>query len=367
MPVTELEKGGKMSNEMLNESRKTLHAARNVMFAEFEPMAPIAAVLKFAFPFPTTANYSFIRPLCVFLVAVALSLTSGCQEATEPEVERSAAVRNAVYLIEGTPIALVDGAAETPAAAGSSSRVITRIWDEPVLADLNGDGVDDAVLILTHSTGGSGTFYYVAAAIASVDGYSGTAGLLLGDRIEPIAIEARDGKVSVRFMVRGIGASLADPPTIMRTRDFMYDGGPHDAGDDGGDDGNGRLVEVAHDFEGEADPDSMTLGMHTWTWVETAYNDDMIVKPIQTEAFTLTFADGRVQGATDCNHFSGAYTVDDRKIQFDDKMAMTKMYCEGSQEAEFVKMLLEVRSYFFTSKGQLILEIKFDSGSMRFR
>ena len=125
--------------------------------------------------------------------------------------------------------------------------------------------------------------------------------------------------------------------------------------------------EVPHDFEGEADSNRMTLGMHTWTWVETAYNDDMIVKPIQTEAFTLTFADGRVQGATDCNHFSGAYTVDDRKIQFDDKMAMTKMYCEGSQEAEFVKMLLEVRSYFFTSKGQLILEIKFDSGSMRFR
>jgi heat shock protein HslJ len=48
-------------------------------------------------------------------------------------------------------------------------------------------------------------------------------------------------------------------------------------------------------------------------------------------------------------------------------MAMTKMYCEGSQETEFVKMLLEVRSYFFTSKGQLILEIKFDSGVMKFR
>ena len=338
-------------------------------------MARIAAVLEFAFPFPSTSHNPFIRPLFVAVVSVALSLTSGCQEATEAEVQRSADARNAVYLIEGTAITLVNGAAEAPVAAGSSSQVITRIWDEPVQTDLNGDGVDDAVLILTHSTGGSGTFYYLAAAIASLDGYSGTAGQLLGDRIEPIAIEARDGKVSVRFMVRGVGASLTDPPTVMKTRDFMYDSEVHDVGDDaaddagdaGGDDGNGQLVDVAHDFEGEADPDSMTLGMHTWTWLETAYNDDMIVKPIQTEAFTLTFADGRVQGATDCNHFSGAYTAGDRKIQFDDKMAMTKMYCEGSQETEFVKMLLEVRSYFFTSKGQLILEIKFDSGSMRFR
>ncbi len=111
----------------------------------------------------------------------------------------------------------------------------------------------------------------------------------------------------------------------------------------------------------------MTLEMHTWTWVETAYNNDTVVQPNEKEAFTLTFADGRVQGTTDCNGFSGAYTTDERKIRFDDKMAMTKMYCEGSQETEFVKMLLEVRSYFLTSKGQLILEIKFDSGIMRFR
>ena len=334
-------------------------------------MARIAAVLEFAVPFPSTSHNPFIRPLFVAVVSVALSLTSGCQEATEAEVQRSADARNAVYLIEGTAITLVNGAAEAPAAAGSSSQVITRIWDEPVQTDLNGDGVDDAVLILTHSTGGSGTFYYLAAAIASGHGYSGTAGQLLGDRIEPIAIDVRDGIVSIRFMVRGVGESFTDPPTVMKTRDFMYDSEVHDVGDDaadaGGDGGNGQLVDVAHDFEGEADPDSMTLGMYTWTWVETTYNNDMIVQPIQPEAFTLTFAEGRVQGATDCNHFSGAYTADDRKIQFDDKMAMTKMYCEGSQETEFVKMLLEVRSYFFNSEGRLILEIKFDSGSMRFR
>lgn len=146
----------------------------------------------------------------------------------------------------------------------------------------------------------------------------------------------------------------------------MYDSGMQ-AG------GLAQLVEVARGFEhedqteAEADPNRMSLGMQPWTWIETAYNNDTIVHPAQKDAFTLTFADGRVQGTTDCNGFSGAYTADDRKIQFDDKMLMTRMFCEGSQETEFVKMLLEVRSYFFSSKGQLIFEIKFDSGSMKFR
>lgn len=306
--------------------------------------------------FPFHPRNPFIRLLLAVVIAVVLLLTCGCQGATESEMQRAADPRNAIYRINGASIMPIDGVADEPAAARSSSRVITRIWGEPVMADLNGDEVDDAVLILTHSTGGSGTFYYLAAAIASVDGYSSeTTAVLLGDRIEPKAIEVRGGKASVRFMTRGIAESFADLPTVERTRDFIYDG-----------DGV-SLVEVAHDFEGEADPDLMTLGMHAWTWIETAYNNDTIKKPNEKEAFTLTFEDGRVHGATDCNRFNGAYTVDDHNIQFDDEMATTKMYCEGSQEAEFVKMLLEVRSYFFTSKGELIFEIKFDSGSMRFR
>ena len=128
-----------------------------------------------------------------------------------------------------------------------------------------------------------------------------------------------------------------------------------------------REVEVAHDFEGEADPDRMTLGMKTWTWIKTEYNNDTVKEPAEKDAFTLSFSDGRVQGTTDCNSFNGAYSLGDRKIHFDDKFAMTRMFCPDSQEKEFVAMLLEVDSFFFTSRGRLILEIKSDSGSMHFR
>lgn len=289
------------------------------------------------------------------LVACVLAvLLAGCEKASEPAPARSDP-RNTRYLVEGSPVTLVDGVADEPSTAGASSRVITRVWDRPIRADMNGDGSDDAVLILTQSPGGSGTFHYLAAAIATPDGHSGTAGVLLGDRIEPKAIEVRDGKASVRFMTRGSGESFTDEPTVERTRDFIY------MADDQ------RLAEVARDFEGEADPNRMTLDMKPWIWIKTVYNNDTIKEPAQREAFSLIFEDDRVRGTTDCNSFSGPYTVNGRKLRFDDKMAMTRMFCAESQETEFMKMLLEVDSYFFTSKGRLILELKYDSGGMHFR
>jgi heat shock protein HslJ len=62
----------------------------------------------------------------------------------------------------------------------------------------------------------------------------------------------------------------------------------------------------------------------------------------------------------------GKYTVDKNKISFTE-MFTTEMYCEGSLDSDFSKMLGEVQSYLFTSKGELILELKLDTGSMIFR
>ena len=120
-------------------------------------------------------------------------------------------------------------------------------------------------------------------------------------------------------------------------------------------------------FEGEADPAVMTLGMKTWVWTKTQYNNDTSVEPLQPDVFTITFGDDqRVQIGTDCNRMQGAYKVEANQIKFGDIIS-TRMYCEGSQEQLFDKMLKEVGSYLFTSRGQLILELKYDSGSIVFQ
>ena len=43
------------------------------------------------------------------------------------------------------------------------------------------------------------------------------------------------------------------------------------------------------------------------------------------------------------------------------------MDCEQSQEMEFAKMLQETQSFLFTNRGELILELKLDTGSVIFK
>ena len=106
------------------------------------------------------------------------------------------------------------------------------------------------------------------------------------------------------------------------------------------------------------------LQSKTWTWDRTVYNNDTVQTPNEEDAFTLTFTeDGRVQVTTDCNNMQGAYTVIENRIELS-QMAATRMYCEGSQEGLFAGMLENVTSFFIDDEGRLILELKYDSGSM---
>lgn len=105
----------------------------------------------------------------------------------------------------------------------------------------------------------------------------------------------------------------------------------------------------------------------TWLWVETVMNNDDIIKPIQTEAFTITFTDrGQVNGGTDCNSFGGSYELlPDNGISFGN-LAMTKMYCENSQEQVFVNQVTSANKVFMTDDGRFVLLLPYDSGSIIF-
>ena len=45
-----------------------------------------------------------------------------------------------------------------------------------------------------------------------------------------------------------------------------------------------------------------------------------------------------MRGTTDCNGFSGSYTQTDVRLE-SGPFAMTKMFCEGSQEMEFMNLV----------------------------
>lgn len=93
--------------------------------------------------------------------------------------------KNATYVIDGRPVTLVNGYAETEVAPGSASKIITKYFGNELKTDLDGDGREDTAFIITQQGGGSGVFFYAVAALNKPEGYIGSDGYLLGDRVAP--------------------------------------------------------------------------------------------------------------------------------------------------------------------------------------
>lgn len=259
------------------------------------------------------------------------------------------------YIVDGEQFTLVNGVAEKDIITGSATKNTLSIFGEPSFGDIDGDGDEDAVVLLVNNSGGSGTFYYVAIAV-NIDGvYTATDTMLLGDRIAPQTFAIEGNKAVVNYVVRNSGEDFSVQPSVGKSLYVQYDPATL------------QLIQIAVDFEGEANPDMMSLTMQQWTWVQTTYNNDTKVVPQQADAFTLTFNnDSTVAITTDCNTMGGTYTVTGNNITFG-PIASTKMFCEGSQEQDFAAMLPEMQSFFFTSKGELVFDLRFDTGSAIFR
>lgn len=272
-------------------------------------------------------------------VAAFYALNGYIYEQKQPYAARDP--KGAEYIIQGERVRL-------------SGNV--RYFGNDLKTDLDGDGVEDVVFLITQEPGGSGTFYYVVAALNTKRGYVGSEALMLGDRIAPQTIEKGRGKiVVVNYADRALGEPFTTPPSVGKSIWLLLDPASMQFG------------EVAQDFEGEADPSRMTLGMKKWVWTSALYNDGREIIPKRAGAFTLVFGiGGRFSATTDCNHMGGNYVTNAKKISFSE-MVSTEMYCEGSQESEFATLLENTQSYHFTSKGELILDLKFDSGSVIFR
>lgn len=274
----------------------------------------------------------------------------------EKQGDSASDYKNAEYVVDGARVKLNNGVAETEAAPGSASKVTTRYFGNELATDLNGDGRNDVVFLLTQQTGGSGTFYYVVAALNTERGYVGSEGFLLGDRIAPQTTQKKGEKIIVvNYADRAPGQGFSVQPSVGKTVWLLLDPSTMQFG------------QVEQNFEGEADPARMNLQMQTWKWVRAEYNDGRVVVPKKPGTFGITFLNnGTFSATTDCNGTGGNYTATKDRIAFS-SMVSTLMFCEGSQEADFTGLLQNTTGYHFTSRGELIFDLKFDSGSVIFK
>jgi hypothetical protein len=134
-------------------------------------------------------------------------------------------VLNATYVIEKQAVRLIHGRAEVQAVPGSAIKITTVVFGKPAFGDLNRDGRDDAALFLRHDPGGSGTFYYVAAAIAVKDIFQGTNAVLIGDRVSPRTIHIRNGVIIAEYDDLSPDQPMSAAPSIGKTMNLTLNEG----------------------------------------------------------------------------------------------------------------------------------------------
>ncbi len=185
----------------------------------------------------------FVLGVVVIAATSFLLFNSFADKERQPAV--SADYKNIEYVIEGERVKLENGVAQEESAPGSASKIITRYFGSDLRIDLNDDGEEDAVFILTQETGGSGVFYYAVAALDAGKGYAGSDGYFLGDRIAPQTIESSPNPrhknvIVVNYAERAAGEPMTAEPSVGKSIYLKLDPASM------------RWGIVVPDFEGEA-------------------------------------------------------------------------------------------------------------------
>ena len=168
--------------------------------------------------------------LCWFtLVLLSLTPLMACGPKT-PELPPPLTVemlKNAEYHSEWPAegvAKLTDGEYEEEIVPGAASKLVIVVYpDRYAFGDLNGDGVDDAAVVLATSGGGSGTFISLEAVINDQGRPKHVASAELGDRarIESVVIES--GEITVELVTHGPDDPLCCP-TVEATHKYKLQG-----------------------------------------------------------------------------------------------------------------------------------------------
>jgi hypothetical protein len=131
---------------------------------------------------------------------------------------------SATYEISHRKITLVGGKAVSKPIEPGAATTTTKIIGTPASGDLNSDEQTDAAVMLTQDLGGSGTFYYIAAAVNLKGRAQGTNAILLGDRIVPRTVKIISGQIIVTYLDRKNGEPFSTKPTVPVTKRFVLEG-----------------------------------------------------------------------------------------------------------------------------------------------
>jgi heat shock protein HslJ len=261
------------------------------------------------------------------------------------------ALKNATYSgIYEEPVALTNGRYEgKPFVEGDSSRPVVEYIDGVELAgDLDGDGVDDAVVFLLERGGGTGAFTYVAAQL-NRDGQPVDAGAVrIEDRIGVKSAAVADGQIALEIITQGPGDTACCGTHKAHKAYALRDG---------------RLAEVTPAGGGLVKVSAADLDGTSWTLKELKEG-----QPAAAEAeVILSFQDGQVRGSGGCNDYTGSFSLGETNpfTVTVGPLAATRQACPepaGSQETAYFTALQAVTEWGYRY-GDLALYYADDQGA----
>lgn len=139
------------------------------------------------------------------------------------DVPALAVLKNAEYQVSlgSHTVRLTDGVFQAGSSPGDFLHVALH---RAALGDLNGDGIEDAAVILVQTTMGSGTFYDLAILTMEKGGFQQRGAVLLGDRIRVRSLRVTSGAVEVAMIAHGAADPACCPTRRITKRYRLQDG-----------------------------------------------------------------------------------------------------------------------------------------------
>ena len=113
-------------------------------------------------------------------------------------------------------------------------------------------------------------------------------------------------------------------------------------------------------------PEETDISGVVWKWQQTRYNNDQQAIPAEPTSYTIEFMpDGKVHVRADCNRVGGTYSLHGNNLTIELTHSTRAMCPPDSLDQAFKKGLGAAAIYFF-KEDFLYLDLKYDSGTMRF-
>ena len=113
-------------------------------------------------------------------------------------------------------------------------------------------------------------------------------------------------------------------------------------------------------------PEEVDLNGVVWKWQQTRYNNDQQTIPADPSSYTIEFVpDGKLHVRADCNRVGGTYALEGKRLAIE-LTHSTRAMCPPDSLDEAFKKDLDAAAIYFFKDGFLYLDLKYDTGTMKF-